>query len=102
VGQVDDGLKTGIPWLTGPQRDFLAHLLAHLLTLSIQQQLPGERSYREVSDALGDIADEGMIDLHADDENVWVYICGRSIVHAARDWLEWMTPRWHAAGSASN
>jgi hypothetical protein len=29
------------------------------------------------------------VTLRADDANVWVLICGRSIVHAARDWLRW-------------
>ena len=37
--------------------------------------------------------------MRADDENVWVIICGRSIVHAARDWLEWATERWTSAES---
>lgn len=95
---MDEVRETGIPWLTDPQRE----LLAHLLTLCIQRQLPGGRTYQEVSDALADIDAAGMIDLHADYENVWVYVHGRSIVHAARDWLEWMAPQWHAAGSASN
>jgi hypothetical protein len=94
----DDMKETDIPWLTDPQRDFLAHLL----TVTCQQQLKPERSYRRISEALGELAEEGMIDLRADDENVWVLVCGESIVHAARDWLEWMTARWHAAGSASN
>jgi hypothetical protein len=95
VGQVEDGTTTGIPWLTGPQRDFLAHLL----TLTIQRQLKPERSYQRVADALDDIAADGDIELRADDENVWVLIRGESIVHAARDWLEWMTPRWNTAES---
>ena len=73
-----------------PQRDFLAHLT----TLTIQRQLKPERSYQRVSEALGEIAEYGEITLRADDENVWVLICGRSIVHAARDWLEWATERW--------
>jgi hypothetical protein len=83
----------GIPWLTNPQRDFLAHLL----TLTCQRQLKPERSYRRVSEALGDIAEEGLIDLRADDHNVWVLVCGRSIVHAERDWLEWASAKWNAA-----
>jgi hypothetical protein len=82
VDQVDDD---GIPWLTDPQRDFLAHLT--VLTLLPQMQ------------RLEDIAEAGEISLRADDENVWVLIRGRSIVHAERDWLEWMTPRWHASES---
>jgi hypothetical protein len=36
----------GIPWLTAPQRDFLAHLT----TLTIQRQLKPERSYQRVSE----------------------------------------------------
>jgi hypothetical protein len=85
----------GIPWLTNPQRDFLAHLT----TLTIQQQLKPERSYERVSDALGSIADDGHVVLRGDDENVYVLILGRVIVHAARDWLEWATRRWAAAES---
>ena len=83
----------GIPWLTDPQRDFLAHLT----TLSIQRQLKPERSYERISDALEEIADAGEITLRGDDENVWVFIRGRWIVHAARDWLEWATPQWAAS-----
>ena len=79
----------GIPWLTDPQRDFLAHLL----TLTLQRQLKPERSYARVCAALEDIAADGLISMRADDENVWVLISGESIVHAARDWLEYMTPR---------
>jgi hypothetical protein len=90
-----DDQETGIPWLTDPQRDFLAHLL----TLTIQQQLKPERSSERVCDALEDIAGDGLISMRADDENVWVLVCGESIVHAARDWLEWMTPRWTASRS---
>jgi hypothetical protein len=65
------------------------------------QQLKPDRgyTYERLSAALGDIAEAGEIDLHADDENVWVLIRGESIVHAARDWLEWMTPRWIATQS---
>lgn len=92
---MDDDVTVGIPWLTGPQRDFLAHLT----TLSIQRQLKPERSYERVSEALDDIAADGLISMRADDENVWVLICGRSIVHAARDWLEWATDRWTTAAS---
>jgi hypothetical protein len=95
VGQVDDDVTVGIPWLTGPQRDFLAHLT----TLSIQQQLKPARSYERVAEALDSIAEEGRVSMRADDENVWVLICGRSIVHAARDWLEWATERWTSAES---
>lgn len=92
---MDDDVTVGIPWLTGPQRDFLAHLT----TLSIQRQLKPERSYERVSEALDDIAADGLISMRADDENVWVLICGRSIVHAARDWLEWATDRWTTTAS---
>jgi hypothetical protein len=95
VGQVDDVTHTGIPWLTDPQRDFLAHLL----TLCIQRQLKPERSYERIAEALEDIAGDGLISMRADDQNVWVFIAGESIVHAARDWLEWMTPRWVASQS---
>jgi hypothetical protein len=87
--------ETGIPWLTDPQRVFLAHLT----TLCIQRQLKPERSYERVAEALQDIDAAGMIELRADWENVWVLVRGESIVHAARDWLEWMTPRWTGAES---
>jgi hypothetical protein len=89
VGQVDEVQETGIPWLTDPQRDFLAHLTI----ITIQPQLKPVRSYERISDALGELASEGEVLLRADDRNVWVIICGRVIVHAARDWLEWATDR---------
>ena len=85
----------GIPWLTDPQRDFLAHLA----TLTIQSQLKPERSYQRVAEALETIAADGLISLRADHENVWVLISGHSIVHAERDWLEWATERWVTAES---
>lgn len=86
---------SGIPWLTDPQRDFLAHLS----TLTVQAQLKPERSYERVSDALGELAGAGEVLLRADDQNVWVVVHGRVIVHAARDWLEWAAQRWAAAES---
>jgi hypothetical protein len=54
-------------------------------------------TYDRLAGALGDLADAGELEMRADDANIWVFVHGRSIVHAARDWLEWMTPRWHAA-----
>jgi hypothetical protein len=92
---VDEVQETGIPWLTDPQRDFLAHLSV----LTIQPQLAESWSYDRASDALGAIAEDGEITLRADHENVYVLICGRVIVHCERDWLEWMTPRWAASRS---
>ena len=80
---MDDG--DGIPSLTPRERD----LLAHLSTLTIQAQLKPAQSYQRISEALGEIADDGQVLLRADDDNVWVLICGRVIVHAARDWLRW-------------
>jgi hypothetical protein len=85
----------GIPWLTTPQRD----LLAHLSVLNIHRQLPAHHTYADVSDALGDLAAAGEVLLRADQENVWVIIHDQIIVHAARDWLEWMTQNWTAATS---
>lgn len=85
----------GIPWLTDPQRDFLAHLTV----ITIQPQLKPVRSYARISDALGELADQGEVVLRADDANLYVLICGEVIVHAARDWLEWATQRWAAAES---
>lgn len=97
MDQVDDD---GIPWLTDPQRDFLAHLTVLTLLPQMQRLKPDRGyTYERLSDALEDIAEAGEISLRADDENVWVLIRGRSIVHAERDWLEWMTPRWHASES---
>jgi len=75
----------GIPWLTNRERD----LLAHLSTITVQRQLKPARSYQRVSDALAEIAEDGQVLLRADDANVYVVICGRVIVHAARDWLRW-------------
>jgi hypothetical protein len=77
----------GIPWLT--DRD----LLAHLSTVTIQSQLKPPRSYERVSDSLGVLAEAGEVLLRADDDNVWVIICGEVIVHAARDWLQWTAAR---------
>ena len=88
-------MSGGIPWLTDPQRDFLAHLT----TLTIQRQLKPERSYQRVSEALGELTEAGEVLLRADDENVWVLVHGESIVHAERDWLEWASQRWAAAES---
>jgi hypothetical protein len=96
VGRVDEVQETGIPWLTNSQRDFLAHLSV----LCIQRQLKPPRPYAAISDALGELAGEGKVVLRADDDNVWVLILGRSIVHAARDWLEWAAANW--AGAKSN
>jgi hypothetical protein len=76
----------GLSDLTTVERD----LLAHLTTLTIQSQLKPARSYDRVSDALGELAGEGQVLLRGDDRDVYVLICGRVIVHAARDWLRWM------------
>ena len=92
---MDEVQETGIPWLTDPQRDFLAHLSV----LCIQRQLKPPRPYDAISDALGELAGDGHVELRADDRNVWVLILGRVIVHAARDWLEWATERWATAKS---
>lgn len=92
---MDEVQETGIPWLTDPQRDFLAHLSV----ITIQPQLKPPRSYERISDALGELAGEGHVELRADDHNVYVLILGRVIVHAARDWLEWATEKWAAAKS---
>jgi len=85
---VDEVDQTGIPWLTDSHRNFVAHLS----TLTIQRQLDNPHPYDDVSDALGDLADAGEVLLRADDENVYVVIGGHVIVHAERDWLEYMTP----------
>ena len=85
----------GIPWLTNPQRNFLAYLTV----LTIQPQLKPARSHQRIADALGELAASGEVILRADDDNVWVLIHGQVIVHAARDWLEWATRRWAAAES---
>jgi hypothetical protein len=88
----------GIPWLTTPQRDFLAHLTVITLLPQMQRLKPDRGyTYDRISDALEEIADDGDITLRADHENVYVLIHGEVIVHAARDWLEYMTPRWSAA-----
>jgi hypothetical protein len=103
VGQVDDGATTGIPWLTDPQRRFLAHLTVVTLLPQLQQDKPDRGyTYQRVAEALEDINAAGDIELRGDYENVWVLIDGESIVHAARDWLEWMAPQWAAAAGASN
>jgi hypothetical protein len=49
VGQVGDG----IPWLTDPQRDFLAHLTVVTLLPQMQQWKPDrEYTYDRLLDAL--------------------------------------------------
>ena len=83
----------GIPWLTDPQRDFLAYLTV----LTIQPQLKPARSYQRIADALGELAAAGEVLLRANDDHVWVLIHGQAIVHAARNWLEWATQNWTAA-----
>jgi ribosomal silencing factor RsfS len=75
--------EDGIPWLTNRERDFLAHLT----TLTIARQVP--HGYAAVAEALDQLAGEGQVRLRADDENVWVLVAGKVIVHAARDWLAW-------------
>ena len=91
----------GIPWLTDPQRDFLAHLTVVTLLPQMQRLKPDRGyTYQRMAEALEDIAAAGEVSLRADNDNVWVLISGQSIVHAERDWLEWMTPRW--AGAARN
>jgi hypothetical protein len=75
----------GIPWLTARERD----LLAWLTVRTIAPQLAHAHTHEDLCDALGALADEGQVLLRADDANVWVLICGRVIVHAARDWLRW-------------
>jgi hypothetical protein len=76
----------GLSDLTDRERD----LLAHLLTMTVQTQLKPARSYERVSDALAAIADDGQVELRGDDQDVYVLVAGRVIVHAARDWLKWM------------
>jgi hypothetical protein len=90
----------GIPWLTNHQRDFLAHLTTvTILRQILDKGLKGPRTYDRVSDALGEIAEGGDVTLRGDDENVWVLICGESIVHCERDWLEWAAQNWTTATS---
>jgi hypothetical protein len=84
----------GIPWLTDPQRDFLAHLTV-LTLLPQMQRLKPDRGYTydRMCDALGDIADAGDVKVLGDEQDVYVLIHGEPIVHAARDWLEWAVER---------
>lgn len=90
----------GIPWLTDPQRDFLAHLTVITLLPQMQRWKPDQGyTYQRLAHAMGDLADAGEVALEADDAGVCVLVHGESIVHAARDWLEWMTPRWVGADS---
>jgi hypothetical protein len=64
----------GIPWLTDPQRDFLAHLTV----ITIQPQLKPARSHERIADALGELAERGEVLLRADDNNVWSSSTARS------------------------
>jgi hypothetical protein len=76
-------------WLTDPYRDFLAYLTA----ITIRPQLKHAHSWDDLCDALGDIADAGDVKLLGDQENIYVFIAGKLIVHAERDWLEWAVER---------
>jgi hypothetical protein len=85
-------------WLTDPCRDFLAHLTVLTLLPQMREWKPEDGyTYDRLSGALGDLADAGEVEVLGDQEDVYVLIRGKVIVHAARDWLEWMTPRWAAA-----
>jgi hypothetical protein len=102
VGQVDDGTTTGIPWLTAPQRDFLAHLTVATLLPQMQEHKPDRGyTYERLSEALGDLADAGDVELLGDQQQVYVLIRGKPIVHADRGWLEYLTPRWGASPGAN-
>jgi hypothetical protein len=93
----------GIPWLTDPQRRFLAHLLVVTLLPQMQRFKPDRGyTYDRLFEALADLHDVGDIHLEGDLQKVWVIVRGQVIVHATREWLEWMAPQWAAAGSASN
>jgi hypothetical protein len=81
--------------LTDPYRDFLAYLSV----ITIRPQLDHEHSWDDLCDALGDLAGRGEVQILGDQQDVYVVIGGEVIVHAERDWLEWMAPRWAAAGS---
>jgi hypothetical protein len=99
----DDAKETGIPWLTDPQREFLAHLTVVTLLPQLQQWKPhAGYTYQRLAHAMGDLADAGELEMRADDDHIRVLVHGESIVHADRDWLEYMAPRWQAAGTASN
>jgi hypothetical protein len=71
-------------WLTDPHRDYLAYLTV----LTIQPQLEHEHPFDDVADALGALAGRGEVHLLGDQENIYVFIGGELIVHAARDWLD--------------
>ena len=97
MGGID---QPGIPWLTDPQRELLAPLTVTTLLPQMQRLKPDRGyTYGRMLAALADIEDAGEVRVRADDQNVWVLIHGQSIVHAARDWLEWMTQNWTSATS---
>lgn len=77
----------GISGLTARERDCLAWLTVR----TVAERLPGEHSHEALSEALGELADQGQVLLRADADNVWVTIDGMPIVHAARNWLRWAT-----------
>jgi hypothetical protein len=92
--------EEGIPWLTDPQRDFLAHLTVVTLLPQMQQLKPAAGyTYDNLREALAVIDGDGEVSLRADDDNVWVYVSGQSIVHAEREFLEWAAERWTTAPS---
>jgi hypothetical protein len=87
-------------WLTDPYRDFLAHLTVVTLLPQMQRWKPDQGyTYQRLAHAMGDLADAGEVEILGDQQDVYVLVHGEVIVHAARDWLEWMTPRWHGAES---
>ena len=92
--------EEGIPWLTDPQRDFLAHLTVVTLLPQMQQLKPAAGyTHDNLREALAVIDGDGEVSLRADDDNVWVYVSGQSIVHAEREFLEWAAERWTTAPS---
>jgi len=90
-------------WLTEPLQDFLAHLSVITLLPQMQEDKPDRGyTYAGLFEALAALADAGEVDLLGDEQEVYVVIHDQVIVHAARDWLEYMTPRWSSASAGAN
>ena len=93
IPEIPEGLADlpeGLSDLTDPERNLLAHLTVLTLLPQMQRINPAAGyTYERMSDALGDLAAAGDVKLIGNTTDVWVVIRGRSIVHAARDWLAW-------------
>lgn len=67
--------------LTDDERDLLAELLAQ----GIAEQC--RITTKAAADQLADLADKGQIVMRGDDLDVYIDVCGKTLLHVERDWL---------------